>query len=98
MGRKEHCDAMRRSACEGKIVHALTLLRAPCLETASARHATAVVIASRGLCLSWCLTWCGCFSVGERAAGRHAHAAGSEKQVCVWLVRVLQRKSVRVRC
>ena len=30
-----------------------------------------------------CLTWCGCFSVGERAAGRHAHTAGSEKQVCV---------------
>ena len=83
---------------KGKVVHALTLLRAPCLKTASARHATAVVIASRGLCLSWCLTWCGCFSVGERAAGRHAQAAGSEKQVCVWMVRVLQRKSMRVRC
>ena len=79
---------MRRSACEGKVVDALT---------ASARHATAVVIASRGLCLPCCLTWCGYCSVGERAAGRHAHAAGSEKQVCVWLVRVLQRKSVRVR-
>ena len=38
---------------------------------------------------------------GERAAGRHAQAADSElrvlQQVRVWLVRVLQRKGVRVR-